>query len=191
MGTEVFFQKIKTYGNLSKEAEDDWTRLLKARSYKKGSDFLLLSEIPQKVAFVVKGLFAQYYVSDVGETVIKNFFPEGRIAGSIPATLTRTESVFSITALEDTSVLEYDFHDFKKLVSKHRDVAEFYIRYIERHWIVEKEPYEISFRNDAARSRYEQFSSEYPDLVKKLKKHHIAAFLGITPTHLSRILTGK
>ncbi len=82
--------------------------------------------------------------------------PKGRIAGSIPATLTKTESLFAITALEDTSVFEYDFHEFKKLVSKHRDIAEFYIRYMEQHWIIEKEPDEISLRYDAAKIRYEE-----------------------------------
>jgi len=50
-----------------------------------------------------------------------------------------------------------------------------------------KEPYEISLRNDSAKVRYNDFLTNYPGLVKRLKKHHIASFLGITPTQLSRI----
>lgn len=191
MDAEIFFQKIGTYTDLSKEAEDDWARLLKAKTYKKGTDFLQIGQIPKTVAFVVKGLFAQHYITNDGDIIIKYFFPEGRIAGSIPATLTKTESQFSITALEDTRVLEYDYHDFKKLVSKHRDVAEFYIRYIEQHWIIEKEPYEISLRHDEAKIRYDEFLDKYAGLVKRVKKHHIAAYLGITPTQLSRIFSGN
>jgi len=98
MDTDIFFQKIRTYGNLSSEAENDWANLLKTNSYHKGSDFLRIGQVPKKVAFVLKGLFAQYYIADNGDTVIKYFFPEGRIAGSIPATLTKTESLFTITA---------------------------------------------------------------------------------------------
>jgi CRP-like cAMP-binding protein len=187
MDTEIFFQKIRTYGNLSSEAENEWESLLRSNIYRKGSDFLRIGQIPKKVAFVIKGLFAQHYITDNGDTIIKYFFPEGRIAGSIPATLTKTESLFTITALEDTSVLEYNYYEFKKLVSKHSDVAEFYIRYMEQHWIIEKEPYEISLRYDAAKIRYDEFLNKYPGLVKRLKKHHIAAYLGITPTQLSRI----
>jgi len=185
--TSIFFQKIRNYGPITIESENDWAALLNEKVYHKGDDFLRIGQIPRKVAFIVKGLFAQYYISDNGDTVIKYFFPEGRIAGSIPATLTKTESLFTITALEDTHVLEYDYHEFKKLVSKHRDMADFYIRYMEQHWIIEKEPYEISLRYDAAKIRYDEFLQKYPDLVKRLKKHHIAAYLGITPTQLSRI----
>lgn len=192
MNAEIFFNKIRTYGDLSREAENDWKDLLNAKVYPKGSDFLSMGDVPRNVAFIVKGLFSQSYISENGDTVIKYFFPEGRIAGSIPATLTKSESLFTITALEETSVFEYDFLEFKSLVSKHSDIADFYIGYIERHWIIEKEPYEISFRSDSAKIRYDDFLRKYPGLAPRLKKHQIAAYLGITPTQLSRtFLIGK
>lgn len=187
MNTEPFFQKISTYANLSSEAEQAWKALLKEKKYAKSDNFISIGQIPKKVAFVIKGLFSQYYIADNGDLITKYFFPEGRIAGSIPATLAHTESLFTITALEDTTVLEYDFYEFKKLVSHYRDIAEFYINYMERHWIIDKEPYEISLRNDTAKVRYDEFLQRYPELVKRLKKHHLASFLGITPTQMSRI----
>ena len=187
MYTETFFEKIKSYTNLTIEAENAWADILKEKVYHKGDYFVTVGQVPKKLAFVCKGLFSQYYITDKGDTVIKYFFPEGRIAGSIPATLKKSESLFTIEALEDTAVLEYDFHEFKKLVSTYKDVAEFYIRYIEKHWIIEKEPYEISLRHDSAGVRYDEFISKYPELINRVKKHHIAAFLGITPTQLSRI----
>jgi len=187
MITEVFFKKIRTYADLSKEAESAWQKLLTEKNYQKGDYFIRTGQTPQRVAFIGKGLFAQYYFNDNGETVIKYFFPEGRIAGSIPATLTRSESLFDIIALEETTVLEYNFNEFKKLVSTFGDVAEFYIHYLEQHWVIDKEPYEVSLRSDSAKVRYADFLRKYPDLVKRLKKHQIAAYLGITPTQLSRI----
>lgn len=187
MNTTFFFEKIRSYSPLSVAAETAWAALLKEKVYTKGDYFLQVGQVPKKVAFVCKGLFSQYYITDNGDTVIKYFFPEGRIAGSVPATLTGTQSLFTIEALEDTTVLEYDFHAFKKLVNEDREIAAFYIRYIEQHWIIDKEPYEISLRHDTAGIRYDAFLHKYPGLVKRLKKHHIAAFLGITPTQLSRI----
>lgn len=182
-----FFEKIKTYTDLSKEAEEAWQQLLTEKLYQKGDNFVRVGQTPKRVAFVVKGLFAQYYINDNGETIIKHFFPEGRIAGSIPAMLTQSESMFDITALEETTVLEYDFSEFKKLVSTFGDVATFYIRYLEQHWVIDKEPYEVSLRSDSAKVRYADFLRKYPDLVKRLKKHHVASYIGITPTQLSRI----
>src|SRR5690606_28128597 len=110
--------------------------------------FIYIGQIPRKIAYVIQGLLAQYYVSDEGNTVIKNFFHEGRLAGSVPATLKKTESLFAIEAFEETIVLEFDFLAFKELVYKHHDIAEIYIDYIEQYWVIAKEPEEISFRND-------------------------------------------
>lgn len=187
MAEELFFKKIKTYTNLTPEAEAAWSQLITERKYSRGDYFIRIGQVPRKVAFVVEGLFAQYYIAASGDNVIKYFFPEERIAGSVPATLTATPSLYAITALEDTRVLEYDFGAFKKLVAAYSDIAAFYIKYMEQHWIVEKEPLEISLRHDTAKTRYDDLLSKYPDLVKRLKKHHIAAYLGITPTQLSRI----
>lgn len=184
---ETFFQTVNTYAAISPEAKTAWCEIIRANNYARGEDFIGIGQVPKKVAFIVKGLFTQSYLAENGDTIIKYFFPEGRIAGSIPATLTRTESLFSISALEPTDVLEYDYHAFKKLVSQYPDIAAFYINYIERHWIIDKEPYEISFRYDTAASRYDDFLRSYPGLINRIKKHHIASYLGITPTQLSRI----
>lgn len=189
METDIFFETINRYTHLTKEAEQEWSDLLKRKTYNKGDYFISIGQIPKKVAFVVKGLFSQYFITDSGETVIKYFFPERRIAGSVSATLTGKESLFTIEALEKTTVLEYDFHAFKKLTYKHPDVAKFYMHYMEQHWIIEKEPLEIATRHDTASRQYSEFLKRYPNLADRLKKHHIASYLGITPTQLSRIFS--
>jgi CRP-like cAMP-binding protein len=187
MSTKSFFKKIRTYHDISEEAELAWTKLLHQKSYKKGEYFIKDGQIPRKVAFVVKGLFSQYYTADNGDIIIKYFFPEERFAASVNAMLNNTPGIFTITAIENTTILEYDFFDFKKLLTEHPDIALFYIKYIELHWIIEKEPLEISLRSDTAKTRYDEFLTKYPQLIKRLKKHHIASFLGVTPTQLSRI----
>ncbi len=101
--------------------------------------------------------------------------------------LANEPSLFYIAAIEKTYTIEYDFFEFQKLFAFHPDIAMFYIRYIERHWIIEKEPLEIAFRTETGAKRYDDFLEKYPGLVKRLKKHHIASYLGITPTQLSRI----
>lgn len=61
----------------------------------------------------------------------------------------------------------------------------FYILYLERHWIIDKEPYEVSLLSDSAKVRYADFLRKYPDLVKRLKKHHIAIFCYLHRQHLT------
>jgi CRP-like cAMP-binding protein len=188
MSIELFFQKIRTYHNISENSELEWTKLLRSKTYNKGDYFVREGQSPKDVAFVVKGLFYQSYTTDTGDIVIKNFFPEQRLAASVGAMLSNTKSVYNIVAIEKSTVLTYNFFDFKDLANKHIDIAAFYIKYMEVHWIIEKEPFEISLRHFDAKVRYGEFLKKYPQLVKRLKKHHIASYLGITPTQLSRIL---
>lgn len=179
--------KFDTYGTLSTEAMEDLAKLLRPHSYPKGGYFLREGQMPKNVAFVVRGLFSQYYASPDGDIVVKKFFPENHFAGSLPAMLTHSPSIFAIRALEPTETLEYNFYEFKSLTEKHADLAAFYIHYMELHWIIEKEPLEISFRHDNAKTRYITFLKDYPNLEPRLKQHEIASYLGITPTQLSRI----
>jgi CRP-like cAMP-binding protein len=188
MDATPLFQKVESYAKLSAESRTHWQSLLRPQTYKKGDFFLSLGHIPADVGFVVEGLFSQEFISESGDPTIKYFFPEGRFAASVGAMLTNTPSQFAVVALEDSKVLAYDFRAFKRLIDQHQDIANFYIRYMERHWIVEKEPLEISFRYDTALQRYQHFLKTHPGLIARLKKHQIASYLGITPTQLSRLL---
>lgn len=188
MNTELFFQKIRSYHNISENAEIAWTKLLRLKTYNKGDYFISEGQYPKEIGFVVKGLFSQYYTSDEGDIVIKVFFPELRLAASMVAMLKNAASAYNIVAIEKSIVLAYNFNEFKKLLNEYPDIALFYIKYMEFHWIIEKEPLEISLRHFDAKTRYGEFVEKYPQLIKRLKKHHIASYLGITPTQLSRIL---
>ena len=187
MPTEAFFAKILTYTDLSEKAEQAWGALLRPKEYRAGGTFIRAGDVPATCAFVVQGLFYQHYVGPDGDMIVKYFFPEGRIAASPSAMLLGEPSLFTISAIEDTTILEYDFAAFKELVAAFPDIATFYIRYMERHWIVEKEPGEIALRHDDAMKRYQDFIRREPDLHRRLKQHHIAAWLGITPESLSRL----
>lgn len=192
MNTDLFFQKIRSYYHISAEAESAFKALLRLKKYAKNENFVSLGQQPKKIAFVLSGLFSQNYITDEGNVVIKYFFPEQRLAASLSAMLANRPSMFYITAIEETTVIEYDFFEFKKLFTQFPDLALFYIHYTELHWIIEKEPLEVTFRTETAAKRYDDFLLKYPSLVKRLKKHHIASYLGITPTQLSRIfLTNK
>jgi CRP-like cAMP-binding protein len=188
MNAATLFQKVETYAPLTEASRANWQKLLRSLTYRKGEMFVATGQVPTQVGFVIEGLLSQEYVSEAGDSTIKYFFPEGRFAASVGAMLTQSPSPFSVVALEDSKVLAYDFAAFKKLVEQHQDIASFYIRYMEKHWIVEKEPLEISFRHDTALQRYQIFLATYPGLIARLKKHQIASYLGITPTQLSRLL---
>ncbi|MBO9632475.1 MAG: Crp/Fnr family transcriptional regulator [Chitinophagaceae bacterium] len=191
MSTTQFFQQVRRYYPITAISEEAWSNLLKEKTYRKGELLVKEGQVPRRFAFVCQGLLYQSYFPPEGEMIIKYFFPENRLAASVTATMTATPSAFAITAIEDTQVLEYDFSAFRKLVDIHQDIALFYINYLEKHWVIEKEPLEISFRSDTAAVRYQKFLQSHEHIIPRLKKYHIASYLGITPTQLSRIISSK
>lgn len=80
----------------------------------------------------------------------------------------------------------YTAQAFRELLVKHHDLALFQIHYLEKNWVVKKEPLEIGLKWDTAKIRYIKLY-ENQKLYQRLKQHHIASYLGITPTQLSRI----
>ena len=184
---QQFWDKVESYAKLSEQSKTAWTKILKPKTYTKDQYFIQEGEVGQTVAFVVRGLFSKFHTTQEGDVVIKRFFFENFFLASTSSMLSKTPSLFSIKTLEPSSVLEYNFQEFKKLTETYADIAAFYIRYMELHWIIEKEPLEISFRHDTAKVKYADFLKTYPLLESRLKLHEIAAYLGITPTQLSRI----
>ncbi|PSL46291.1 CRP-like cAMP-binding protein [Chitinophaga niastensis] len=188
---ENIWIKIAEYGQLSEESKLALAKIIKKKSYDRNDFFLTEGQIPQTVGFVSEGLLSQYYTAENGDIIIKKFFPENHFVASTAALLKKSPSEFSIKVLEPATILEYNFHEFKQLTEKYLDIAAFYIRYMEIHWIIEKEPLEISFRHDTAKKRYTDFLAQFPTLESRLKQHEIASYLGITPTQLSRIRAGS
>ena len=188
---EEFFLKISNYSKLTPEAQLAWEQILKRKEYTKGSFLVKAGDTARTVAFVSRGLFSQYALAEDGSVFIKRFFSEGYFAASTTSLLSKTPSATTIEALEPSITWEYDFEEFKALTRKYQDIATFYIHYMELHWIIEKEPEEIGFRQCTAKDRYEDFIKKYAHLAKRIKKHYIASYLGITPTQVSRIFAAK
>ena len=63
----------------------------------------------------------------------------------------------------------------------------FQINYLETHWLLEKEPKEIGYLQFEAKDRYLTFLDDFNHIANRLPQYHIASYLGITPTQLSRI----
>lgn len=184
---EQIFEKLSSYGTLTDSSKQAFLNIMQERTIKKNEFFLQEGQLPRNAAFVIKGLFSQYFTDNEGNIVIKKFFTESFFMASISALLINQPSLLSIKALETSRIYEFDFQAFRTLAAQHIDLLALYTRYIEQHWIIEKEPLEIAFRKDSATMRYTEFVRNNPQLATRLKQHEIASFLGITPTQLSRL----
>lgn len=184
---DAFIKEINKYTTLSKECTDDFLKILRPKNIAKNEYYLREGVIPKTICFIKKGLFSYFFTADNGDIVIKRFFAENSFVSSTSALIRKAPGLFNIYALEDTEILEYDAAAFSQLVEKFPDLAMFYIRYMEKNWIVDKEEAEITLKYQTAKQRYLKFINDNPDLIRRLKQYHIASYLGVTPTQLARI----
>lgn len=157
------------------------------RELKKRDILYSLGEIPTSFAFLNKGLMRAYVIDDKGNEFNKNFFAKGRFPGSMTALLNQTPSKLAVEALEACEIIEINFKRFRKLLFTDPAMMRLHIHYLETHWLLEKEPKEIGYLQDEAKHRYLAFLDDYGDIAPRLSQYHIAGYLGITPTQLSRL----
>ncbi len=161
--------------------------LLRLETVSKGDYLLREGQISRNLYFVCRGVITSQYITDDGGTHIKNFFLEGNFAASTVSSLLFVPSAFGLQALEDSVVLAMDFRNYRQAILESEALKTFYINYLEKNWVIENERKQIAFATQTARERYLTFLEEYPDLEERIPQLHIASYLGVTPTQLSRI----
>lgn len=185
--TSAFFSAVNAYHPLEEATVLALERLLRIREVPAGSTYLSADEVPVFVAYIYEGLFSYYYQFENGDRVIKKFFPEHTFVASTSALIQHEKGRYTIDAIEDSIIVEYNYAEFKHLLHKHHDLALFWIRYLEQNWVVAKEHLEIEHKYLTAKQRYQDFTAASPNLAARLQLQQIASYLGITPTQLSRI----
>ncbi len=178
---------FETYHSLSADSRKMVNQLVQNKSYSKGEHLIRIGEIANSYYFLKKGLVAYYYISPEGDQVIKRFFTENSFVASTASIITQQPSIFAIEVLEDCEITVLPAHAFRELMLKNHDIAIFHINYLEKNWVVDKEPSEIFLKHETAKTRYIKWLDDNPTLLLRVKQHHIASALGITPTQLSRI----
>lgn len=186
MNNLEFLKQINSYYPLSDETTADLAKICSEESFQKNEHLLESGNMARYYYFIQSGLIGYYTTDDEGNNRYKIFFEENSFVASTSAIIKNEPSEFSIIALEDCSVIKYPVKAFRELLEKHHDLALFHIRYLEKNWVVKKEPLEVSLKFETAKQRY-LLLLENKHLHDRLKQHHIASYLGVTPTQLSRI----
>lgn len=180
---------MNNYHPISDQCFEALKAISTVREFKKNQQLIRMGEIPKKYYFLHLGLIRAFTLNshDHSKEVNKAFFEEGRFPASVIASLKQVESEICLEALEDSLVIEFDHSGFRGLLDKYEDLKWYHIKYLEKHWVMEKEPFEISLIGAEAKQRYLDFLENYPGLSDRLPLYHIASRLGITATQLSRI----
>jgi CRP-like cAMP-binding protein len=179
--------KFESYSSISNES---WLLIkgnIQFQTLEKGEILLREGQISRKIYFICEGALRAFCADMNGNIYNKNLFLERNFALSTVSAIQKKPSAFTLEALEDCILISIDYQIYRDLIFANDDLKNFYIAYLERNWIIEKEQREVSLVLENATIRYLKFIQQYPDVDKRIPLQHIASHLGITPTQLSRI----
>ena len=160
--------------------------MLVVRKVPKGDLYLRAGDRTDRFAFVAQGLFRFYYAGEDGRDYTSWFAPENSFIPSYAMAAGKKASRFTVEALEDSTLAVFPFAVFAELEQSSQS-ARFITRTFLLYALNAQEEREASLICDDAETRYRNFTAQYPGLENRLKLHHIASYLGISPGSLSRI----
>jgi CRP-like cAMP-binding protein len=183
----ILKSKFESYAPVSAASWQLIENIIEERSVKKGELLLQNGQVAKEIYFVAKGALRAFITDQAGNIYNKNIFLEGDFAGSTASLIQQIPSYFAIEALEESILININYKKYRELIFQNDDLKNFYIAYLERNWVIEKEKREISLVMENATERYLDLLSKHPDILERIALLHIASHLGITPTQLSRI----
>lgn len=160
------------------------------KQYDKGYHFAKSGEYSKRTGFVLNGVLRAYHNTDTGENYNKTFFTEGSFMGAYSSLVTGQRNFINIQCLTKVILLEALYSDVVALFDDYPRVERF-ARILAEQYFVSKETREIQLVTLEASERYELFRKNNPDIEQRIPQYHIASYLGITPTQLSRIRAKK
>ena len=136
------------------------------------------------LGFIFNGILRIFYLNDKGEEWNKHFLRENDfVASSISP---EKKSITNIQALTETIILCIPYTELVKLSTQYKEINSF-IQKLTFSYLEQKQDREIRLLSEEAMNNYLAFKISYPDLENKIQHYHIASYLGITPTQLSRL----
>lgn len=183
----LFKATIGNYHRISDESFSLLASLIELQQVNKNEFLLKEGQVSKTLYFICKGAVVAYFTDEQANTYHKNIFLEQQFAGSTVSALLKTPSQFTLQAIEDSTIITINHEKYKALINQREDLKNFYIAYLEKNWVIDKEQREISLVMETAGVRYLKMLAKHPGIDKRIPLQHIASHLGITPTQLSRI----
>ncbi len=136
--------------------------------------------------FIQSGFIRSYVIDTEGNDITTNFFSVGNIVIDWPSFFLRNPTRENIQALTDCVCWQLDFATFQELFHSIQNFREQGRTTLVGSYFALKSQ-SISMIADQAKDRYLRLINEKPHIVQNVSLKHIATYLGITDTSLSRI----
>ncbi|MGK9123903.1 Crp/Fnr family transcriptional regulator [Olivibacter sp. SA151] len=154
--------------------------------FKKKDHLLRLNETNKSIYFILKGGVRTYYINEHGDDITSWLLFENDLAISVYSFFSQQPSFEAIEALDDCVTLTLSHDALSVLYQQHVEFN--YIgRYLTEQYYIRSEAKANSLRMMSATERYLDLLKSQPLLLNRVSLGHVASYLGITQSTLSRI----
>ncbi len=153
---------------------------------KKGEYFIKKGQYAKEIAFLETGIVRAYYINSEGKEYNKTFFSAPSIIGSYASLISKQKNAVAQQALTDCKIWKASFTTIEELSEGNYEIERLR-RTIAESFFLSNEKKEIEMALLDADKRYLILREEYPGIELQIPQYHIAAYLGISATQLSRI----
>lgn len=152
----------------------------------KGECFSEAGKIARHIAFVQEGVLMICYYNNKGEEIVHHFVNENHFVVDLESFNHKISSMIYIRAVTDCKLVSFTFESFKVLSEIIMDWDKI-INKITLKTLLDKVNVEQPKLHTDAKTRYLDFLKNFPNLANRIPLVHIASYLGVTATSLSRI----
>lgn len=183
---ELLLQSIYQYPGKS---EKDFQHICEAHkmvSFSKNDFILKEGQMANSYLIVAKGILRSFVYDYEGNDITTNFFIEKELVIEVSSLFQRIPTEEYIQAISDCTCYEIPYENFEELF---HNISGF--RKWGRGWLsnslLQFKNRSISIIKESATERYLTLLKEKPEIIQQAPLKHIASYLGITDTSLSRI----
>lgn len=183
---QELFEYINSISPLAESTFVDLQACFKPVKLKKNEFFVKEGQYASKIGFLKKGIVRAFFLNTNGKEYTKQFFVNPSIIGAYTSLITKQSNQIAQQALTDCEILLADYEEVEKRYAKFHDLERLG-RKIAEFYFLEKEQKEIEMALLNAEKRYMILRDRFSNIEADVPQYHIASYLGISPTQLSRI----
>ncbi|MCP4178682.1 MAG: Crp/Fnr family transcriptional regulator [bacterium] len=150
---------------------------------KKGDFFLQYGNRCVTIGRLMKGVLRGFVIDNDGNEITTHFYQEDDMV--IGSYIPNVNATMNIQALVDCEIDTANYSTVMSYVNKDREITEIITEAFQK-LNLQLQSRLVALLNLDSLEKYELFLKEYPKLINRIPHYHIAKFLGITPTQLSR-----